>query len=487
MRRILDHCRSLVDNIVENGGHQFRTATKLRLLPDAIRAATADAVNGRRERALAGYCPKEPIHPAAAQIDTVETLSDLSVQQFYERFLVPNRPCLVKDARRHFQPASALWTTTTTKSGTSTSTIRPDWFLETLGGAVQVPVTVPCCVASQAAAAATTTTAETATETTTTTISMPLAEWTALVSSPEQMQERFGDGNNMPYLKDWHLLYTLQNFTAITDGDDDDDVIDAFRGEAALYTVPDHFRYDLLNGTFASQFVPGCHDLRFVYWGPAGSRTGLHSDVLNSFSWSYNVCGRKQWTLHPPAADGAPPIRVHQGPGELVFVPSTWKHSVLNTTETLSINHNWVTPANIDYMYECLRSEIRRLRGTAADGGGAVVVVDGIAGEEHALEELYGYNTSIFFFLLLERGLQLLGGSVGEVEAEPSPPPLLGEWVTSFELIRLQHLLRRMVRDDAELPVRLEAGLLSKYRTDDAIAMAATFVEEVDRLVAAAS
>jgi hypothetical protein len=36
-------------------------------------------------------------------------------------------------------------------------------------------------------------------------------------------------------------------------------------------------------------------DHRFVYVGRRGSRTLLHADVMRSFSWSANVCGRKLW------------------------------------------------------------------------------------------------------------------------------------------------------------------------------------------------
>jgi hypothetical protein len=43
-----------------------------------------------------------------------------------------------------------------------------------------------------------------------------------------------------------------------------------------------------------------CADYRFVYMGPAGSWTPCHADVLRSYSWSVNVCGRKRWLLLPP-------------------------------------------------------------------------------------------------------------------------------------------------------------------------------------------
>jgi hypothetical protein len=113
----------------------------------------------------------------------------------------------------------------------------------------------------------------------------------------------------------------------------------------------------------------GASDHRFVYMGKRGSWTALHADVLRSFSWSVNVCGRKRWLLFPPdqtellkdkkgvvvrdaraaatrmvgeGGDGAAgvdaarfprvsqatPLVVDQRPGELLFVPSGWYHQV---------------------------------------------------------------------------------------------------------------------------------------------------------------
>ena len=51
-------------------------------------------------------------------------------------------------------------------------------------------------------------------------------------------------------------------------------------------------------------------------------------------------------------------IVVVQQAGEMVFVPSTWTHKVENLCETLSINHNWITTASIDYTWECIMTEM---------------------------------------------------------------------------------------------------------------------------------
>jgi hypothetical protein len=60
-------------------------------------------------------------------------------------------------------------------------------------------------------------------------------------------------------------------------------------------------------------------DYRFVYLGPAGSWMPLHVDVLRSYSWSANVCGRKHWVLFPPS-QSRPPI-LPRGEGEVGGTP----------------------------------------------------------------------------------------------------------------------------------------------------------------------
>ena len=46
-----------------------------------------------------------------------------------------------------------------------------------------------------------------------------------------------------------------------------------------------------------------------------------------------------------------------QGPGDLLFVPSGWHHSVRNEADTLSINHNWLNAHNVHWAVALLRSE----------------------------------------------------------------------------------------------------------------------------------
>ena len=145
--------------------------------------------------------------------------------------------------------------------------------------------------------------------------------------------ERRVEGEPPLYLKDWHLPH--------------------LHAEYGAYALPPHVADDWLNehwsATSGGDGGDSGGDHRFVYVGPAGSRTALHADVFFSFSWSANVCGSKRWWLIPaedrrlvsdaatqplardiltlPAA-AARAIEVEQGAGELLFVPSGWYHQV---------------------------------------------------------------------------------------------------------------------------------------------------------------
>lgn len=74
-----------------------------------------------------------------------------------------------------------------------------------------------------------------------------------------------------PYLKDWHACLAL--------------------GGLELYELPVYFRDDWLNDWLEHLGS----DYKFIYIGPAGSRTGVHTDVLHSNSWSAQLTGRKRY------------------------------------------------------------------------------------------------------------------------------------------------------------------------------------------------
>jgi len=209
------------------------------------------------------------------------------------------------------------------------------------------------------------------------------------------------------YCKDWTLAADQPDYTA--------------------YQVPQHFEEDWLNLHWERNRadadetkqddiegeLPACKgsggDHRFVYMGPKGSWTPLHADVLNSFSWSVNVCGRKRWLLFPPEqtellkdADGrmslkdarlaghrvageggcgdgdvdrirypriaeSTPYEVIQGPDETIFVPSGWYHQVHNMEATISINHNWLNGSNIQWGWIRMTEKLAEIKAGLSD------------------------------------------------------------------------------------------------------------------------
>lgn len=82
------------------------------------------------------------------------------------------------------------------------------------------------------------------------------------------------------YLKDWH--------------------IDQAKGLEFEYTVPEAFCDDWLNWYWKS-CRGGVDDYSFLYIGGRETFTALHHDVCCSNSWSFNLFGRKKWTLWAPS------------------------------------------------------------------------------------------------------------------------------------------------------------------------------------------
>lgn len=105
------------------------------------------------------------------------------------------------------------------------------------------------------------------------------------------------------------------------------------------------------------------------YWIMAGQReteTALHVDSMASAAWNLLIEGEKAWTflspstaveqgMIPPLPVGEPVTAVAksetytQRPGDLLFTPSGWAHSVTNRVPALAITGNFIGHPNIDY------------------------------------------------------------------------------------------------------------------------------------------
>ncbi|CAH9127882.1 unnamed protein product [Cuscuta epithymum] len=176
------------------------------------------------------------------------------------------------------------------------------------------------------------------------------------------------------YLKDWHFVKEFPEYIAYkTPLHFCDDWLNLYLDKYRMHTDPDIYN----QGNEIS-----CSDYRFVYIGPKGTWTPLHADVFRSYSWSANVCGRKQWyLLHPdqhhlihdrnmrvcvynifsdaneakfPGFKKAVWWECTQEQNEIIFVPSGWYHQVQNLEDTISINHNWFNAYNLPWVWDLL-------------------------------------------------------------------------------------------------------------------------------------
>jgi hypothetical protein len=144
------------------------------------------------------------------------------------------------------------------------------------------------------------------------------------------------------YLKDWHI-----NKVARESG------LDAF------FVTPPKLK-DWLNEFYLSHPSQRL-DFQFLYWGDSGSSTGYHEDVAGTFSWSFNLRGRKGWSFYMRDLRGQPYlIQCVQKAGELIFVPSGCFHSVENLeNDTVSINQNWFNQHNLNEVVRRIMADSR--------------------------------------------------------------------------------------------------------------------------------
>lgn len=396
---------------------------------------------------------------------------EMSSREFRRRFHDLNLPCLIdmdhnnnrnptklcggSDGEEWFSSVNRQWrrqsnrsrsrssSSHSTKEGFVKYRVNRDWFVQTLGLEYNVPVRIQPPDSAQLLD-------DQGRATECETKQFTMAEWIQLLETDDD--DGTGGRNQSYYLKDWHLQLHLPP-------------------DGPLYQCPTIFEFDLLN-SFLIRFTKG--DYRFCYWGPRGSRTLRHSDVLHSFSWSYNVVGTKMWTFFRTTdggigqregsiqakndgGDSEQTITVIQRSGQAMFVPSQWQHEVVNLEETISFNHNWVTCANVDLCWECLATEIVAIDKELCAWG----LNDNIEACESMLRGCVGLDVSAFFLMVLVR---LCGLLVICVEQEQDPEHAQSNsGDRMIEMKRLLHMIRKLQLDEAiQLDRRLESVLQSK-------------------------
>ncbi|KAI1307259.1 2-oxoglutarate and iron-dependent oxygenase JMJD4 [Halotydeus destructor] len=263
--------------------------------------------------------------------------SDTDYETFYEKYLRQNRPCIIDESQTRAWKSRKEWVT---DSG-AVNVAR----LKTEFGCATVPVYD--CQGKYYN-------------------SQPVMDMKFSEYLDYWEQRKVGADERLLYLKDWHFVRDFPCYEA--------------------YQVPEFFKNDWLNYYWEHKASEKRDDYKFVYIGPAGTSTPVHSDVYGSFSWSSNICGLKKWIMVSPdmrvelsqlSQDGQLPFDMSQfcndddfveamkpmvffqRAGETVFVPSGWMHQVINVEDTISINHNWFNACNILYIWEqlCAASE----------------------------------------------------------------------------------------------------------------------------------
>lgn len=424
MRKALEECRSMYETVAWSSLPARTVASD----SEAVSSFWHDAQNilDRRREALQNFW--EPETPRLSEVDA----TNISFRAFRNEFESSNLPCLVRGLNRYFEPAESSWSTTTSSSDDS-QRIHREWFLEQVGKDTVVPVRYqPESAETSVGVDSEGRAAECETK------HMSLQNWIDTLDNT---------GDPSYYLKDWHLVSWLEEHAK-------DEL-------SSLYQVPPLFSHDLLNA-FLTRFTAG--DYRFCYWGPAGSSTALHADVLNSFSWSYTVCGTKKWTFYAPPSiisDTAKVFEVQQSAGTCVFVPAGWTHEVVNVTESLSINHNWITTSSLDLAWDCINSELcaveTELKSWQADDMGWEL-------HESMLRGCVGLDVTAFVLMMLHRAMELLQHEQDETE-------------TCYDLMRISGVLERLMNSDEEL--FLKNRLSSTLASGDAGAQVVSMMKEV--------
>ena len=465
MRKALAYCQDLFQErtnskCVEDASPSFLVVVGKEAGDSAV------TIPSQRQKALLHFWKQQDALLAnnnETKITTIDVASSstspftLDPIEFRQRFQNGNLPCLIRglDKTPYFSSVCAKWrrSSPSPENGSYPAIkngVNRNWFLEHVRRDTKVPVRFQVST-SQAAAGLDGDGRAQECETK----EMVLHEWIDLLDEARlgaSPSAGFPSHHGDYYLKDWHLQSNLRQSAHLAEPSTKHQTQSPSLGDGALYHVPPYFEHDLLNA-FLIKFTQS-GDYMFTYWGPKGSKTTLHSDVMNSFSWSFNVAGTKEWKFYPPQLetqltreiDSSPvPLVLIQREGEAIFVPCGWQHEVRNLEETLSINHNWITTANIDQTWECMRLEMKAIEAELKEWD---MDSDCWDARESMLRGCFGLDVTAFFLMLLTRIVELLlaqNASDKPCEGVTGPPKGSegegNDWQLQFNLARLKQAL----------------------------------------------
>jgi histone arginine demethylase JMJD6 len=157
------------------------------------------------------------------------------------------------------------------------------------------------------------------------------------------------------------------------------------------YVVPKYFMEDLFKYVGNDRRPP----YRWFLIGPERSGTTIHIDPLGTSAWNTSIFGYKLWLLLPPEipksiAKGKdcllpgeddeaimyfrnifPRLKLKypdmkeiifvQKPGETVYIPGGWWHTVVNLSDTIAITQNYCSSINFPQVWKCVRKERKKM------------------------------------------------------------------------------------------------------------------------------
>ena len=217
-----------------------------------------------------------------------------------------------------------------------------------------------------------------------------------------ELLSRFGD-------RRFHVgghAFDLRAFLAYASANNDEQplyLFDSRFGEAAPelleeYEPACYFGDDLFD-LLSEEGAERRPDKRWIIVGGARSGSAWHVDPNGCSAWNATLRGRKRWLFFPPSvtppgvrrsADGndlVAPVslaewahgfyaeaRAHPrfveattGPGDLVFIPRGWWHSVVNLDDyTVALTHNFCSPRGLASTLGLLRRAPHLVAGLAA-------------------------------------------------------------------------------------------------------------------------
>ncbi|AMD21914.1 HFR059Wp [Eremothecium sinecaudum] len=238
------------------------------------------------------------------------------------------------------------------------------------------------------------------------------------------------------------VKWTLSNYASYSRNNRDESPLYLFdcNSEAMnkikdSYESPDIFHKDFFR-LFQEDGINCRPDHRWLIVGPARSGSTFHKDPNNTSAWNTVLSGMKLWIMLPPHVK--PPgvstdseeeevtspvgiaewvlsgyyndaVKMAQNgdcligitfPGECIYVPSGWWHTVINLTDTVALTENFVPQPILPKVLNFLKNKPKQLSGfhfkDLADSIEAFLTQkgDGIKNQEHTklLQEFVNYR-----------------------------------------------------------------------------------------------